>query len=185
MSASPTSPVGNVPVVQAESIDGVLLRILPWLASRYEFTAGVFADPRREDAWAAGVETAQAVAMLKALDLYAALPHVVKIKLASCPVFPEEALSAPAQGSALAGMTRRQGSQRADAFMRALEPFATNDGGFSLEENSAGPGMMAAAYHLVVEALPAWYRAQGRSAPGFDPAQAERFASRLLPVFGH
>lgn len=185
MSASPTSSSGHEITAQTGSIDDLLLRILPWLASRYEFTTGEFLDPQRADSRAAGITTAQAISILKAIDLYAALPHVIKIKLAARPELPEEALCALSQGSALAGVTHRNCLRDAAAFMRAVEPFATNDGGFSLEENFRGPGMMAAAHHLVLVARPAWYRARNRSVPHFDAEQAERFARRLLPVFGH
>lgn len=184
MSAAQPERVSSSSVVSPDSIDGALACLVPWLASRYDFTQGCFSGEEGKGGEAVGIVTAQAVAILTRLDLYATLPHVVKVKFAAWPTLPDAQLAAPAKNSALAIATRDARKRTGPDFVRALAPFRTEDGGFSLHRDSPGRGMMAAAYHLLVEARPAWHEARRRPTPLFDQAEAERLAGRFLPTFG-
>lgn len=171
------------PVASPAATHDPFMRVVPWLSSRYDFGSGSFTGRGDEAQSDPALLAAQATAILHAIELYPKLPYLVRAKLAAWPVMPATALAKPAKGSALAAAVRDGIRQLPHDLSSALESFTTQDGGFSLNPSRTEAGQMSAAYHLLVEARPAWCAALGRGVPKIEAGLAEQLGRQFLPIF--
>lgn len=169
--------------ISAAAVDDVLLRLVPWLALRHDFADGSFVGKGEERTVPAEFLTAQAAAILVALGLREKLPHIVRTKLDAWPSCTATELAKPASGTPLARAMRIHLSADPDAFVRALGPFLSSDGGYMLRPGARNPGLVAAAHHLLVEVRPAWFALRNRPVPPIDEATRRHFLSQLFPAF--
>lgn len=179
----PTKPVKAASSGPAD-IDGCVLCILPWLASRYSPVSGSFFGQGRELDTPPETLAAQALAIFQALGIREQLPYIIQRKLASFPPQSRQSLRDSFLDSPLDRKMRKAVAGDAAAFASALRSFCSVDSGYTLEPGQGGPGLMAAAYLLLVEARPAWYAHHGFAAPpklGDDVVT--KFSGQLLPVF--
>lgn len=169
--------------ISAAVVDDVLLRLVPWLALRHDFADGSFVGKGEEQAVPAEFLTAQAAAILVALGLREKLPHIVRTKLDAWPSYTATELAKPASGTPLALAMRTRLSAGPAAFVRALGPFLSSDGGYMLRPGARSPGLVAAAHHLLVEVRPAWFALRNLPVPPIDEATSRHFLSQLFPAF--
>lgn len=174
-----TSPNPN-PQLARERIDASLLGLLPWLASRFDLSTGVFRGEGDELDAPPGLLTAQGRAILHALGIHPYLPHIVRIKLERWPTLTAAALAEPARQSPLARSAQAALSGSTDGFVAALRPYASPDSGYALISDSNSPGSLAAAYHLLVVVRPRWFAARSLSEPVVSDAHVAALNERLL-----
>lgn len=183
MPPSRPSSASQTVVASSATSNDPFMRIVPWLSSRYDFGSGSFMGKGEETRSDTALLAAQATAILQSIGLHPKLPHLVRAKLSAWPTMPAATLSKPAQGSPLTVATRDGIRRLPHALPSTLEPFGTRDGGFSLSPNHAEDGLMSAAYHLLVEARPAWYAALRRGVPKIEANLAEQLGRQFLPLF--
>ena len=169
--------------ISAAAVDDVLLRLVHWLALRHDFADGSFVGKGVEQSVPAEFLTAQAAAILVALGLREKLPHIVRTKLDAWPSYTAIELARPASGTPLALVMRTKLSADPAAFVRALAPFLSSDGGYMLKPGVRNPGLMAAAHHLLVEVRPAWFAFRNLPVPPVAEATSRHFLSQLVPAF--
>jgi hypothetical protein len=169
--------------VDSGSIDDVLLRLMPWLALRHDFADGSFVGKGQEQSVPAEFLTAQAADILAALGLREQLPHIVRAKLDVWPAYPATELAKPASQTPLSLVLNKKLSKNVAVIERELAPFLSSDGGYMLKSGGRGPGMMAAAHHLLVEVRPAWFSLRNRPVPPIDEAARRHFFAQLFPSF--
>lgn len=167
----------------ATAVDGVLLRLVPWLALRHDFADGSFTGRGEERSVPPRFLTAQAAAILVALGLREKLPHIVRTKLDAWPSYAAAELAKPASGTPLALSMRSHLSSDPAVFVRALAPFSSSDGGYLLKPGMHNPGLISAAHHLLVEVRPAWFAVRNLPVPPVDEATSRHFLSQLVPAF--
>lgn len=164
----------------ATDIDERLLGLLPWLASRFDLSAGSFRGEGPERDSPPGLLAAQARDGLRALGIYERLPHVVRAKLGQWPELEAARLARPAEDSPLARALRPALGRSPAEFLARLAPHASCDFGYALLPDASSPGLMAAAHHLLVVARPGWFAARARPLPVLPASAVESLTERLL-----
>jgi hypothetical protein len=165
------------------AVDGVFLRLVPWLALRHDFADGSFLGKGDEQLASPAFLTAQARAILEAVGLKEKLPHIVRTKLDAWPPYTLAELAKPSVGTPLAVTTRASLGGEAADLAKALAPFFSSDGGYTLKPQGKRPGLMAAAHHLLVEVRPEWFALRDLPVPSVGDEAARHFLSQLLPSF--
>lgn len=166
----------------ADCIDESLLPLLPWLASRFNMADGSFRGEGVERDAPPAFLSAQGRASLQALGIYARLPHIVRAKLDQWPPVESARLAGPAENSPLARALRLAPAGRSEAlaFRLALRPYLSSDFGYTLRPEAGAPGLLAAAYHLLVVVRPAWFESRARPLPSVSDQTTLSLMERLL-----
>lgn len=178
MITSPNPRAG--PQLAQERVDACLLGLLPWLASRFDLSTGVFRGEGAELDAPPGLLAAQGLAIFRTLGVHPFLPHIVRIKLERWPTLTAAVLAEPARQSPLARSAQAALSGSTDGFLAALRPYASPDSGYALVSESNSPGSLAAAYHLLVVVRPRWFAARSLSEPVVSDAHVGALNERLL-----
>jgi hypothetical protein len=167
------------PVVE-DPFDTCVLVLLPWLASRFDLSAGAFRGEGDEAAAPAELLTAQGRAIYRALGVEARLPHVIRVKIDRWPAASDTALAAAARHSPLARAARAALSGSAESFLGAIRPFASPDSGYALDPDTGAPGSLAAAHHLLVVVRPHWFVLRATPLPRVSDEVVIAMNERLL-----
>ncbi len=163
-----------------DSIDPCLLRLLPWLVSRFDLAAGSFRGEGPEHAAAPDLLSAQGRAILEELGIQPLLPHVVRTKLDRWPRIAPSRLGHAAGATPLADAAQGSLAGPAISLQMAIAPYLSSDFGYALFPGAGQPGSLSAAYHLLVVVRPSWFAARARPLPEI-PAQAiESLNERLI-----
>ena len=166
--------------VTPDRFDACVLGLLPWLASRFDLSAGAFRGEGVEADSPAELLTAQGRAIFRSLGIEARLPHVIRVKIDRWPAIPDSILAASARSSALARATRATLPGQEESFHAALRSFASPDSGYTLDPDSDAPGSIAAAHHLLVVVRPRWFTLRSTPLPRVSDEAVIAMNERLL-----
>lgn len=166
-----------------DSIDPCLLRLLPWLVSRFDLAAGSFRGEGPEHDAAPDLLSAQGRAILEDLGIHPLLPHVVRTKLDRWPRIAPVRLDHAAAASPLAEAARGSLAGSAAVLQATIAPYLSSDFGYTLFPDAGQPGSLSAAYHLLVVVRPSWFAARARPVPKVPPQAIASLNERLMATY--